>query len=163
MTGIVLFFGIAGVIVASSIAMLFSRDFVRSVLFLLLAICSFAGLYALLDATFLALLQLFLYAGSVTVVLVFVVMLTRPTVADFTSLLQRQTVFAAIAVVALSAPLLDALIRLAATLPAAAAPAASTRDLAHALMGAYAAPFELASVVLLAALVGAIYLAREAE
>jgi NADH-quinone oxidoreductase subunit J len=163
MTGTVLFFVIAGVIVASSIAMLVSRDFVRSVLFLLLAICSFAGLYALLDATFLALLQLFLPAGAVTVVLVFVVMLTHPRVADFRSLLQRQTAYALVAVVAVSAPVLDALVRLAATLPSAAAPAATTRDLARALMGAYAAPFELASVVLLAALVGAIYLAREAE
>ena len=36
-------------------------------------------------------------------------------------------------------------------------------DLAFALMGPYAAPFEIASVVLLAALVGAVYLAREAE
>ena len=119
--------------------------------------------YALLDATFLALLQLFLYAGAVTVVLVFVVMLTRPQVADYRTLLQRQTTYAAIAVVALAAPLIDALVRLAATLPAAGTTAASTRDLAGALMGEYAAPFELASVVLLAALVGAIYLAREAE
>jgi len=163
MTGYVMFFAIAGVIVASSIAMLFSRDFVRSVLFLLLALCSFAGLYALLDATFLALLQLFLYAGAVTVVLVFVVMLTRPQVADYRTLLQKQTVYAAVAVVALAAPLLDALVRMAGTLPESPATAASTRDLALALMGAYAAPFELASVVLLAALVGAIYLAREAE
>jgi NADH-quinone oxidoreductase subunit J len=99
----------------------------------------------------------------VTVVLVFVVMLTRPKVADFHTLLQRQTAYAAVAVVAISAPLLDALVRLAATLPNAGAAPASTRTLALALMGAYAAPFEIASVVLLAALVGAIFLAREAE
>lgn len=163
MTGTVLFFGLSGVIVASSVAMLVSRDFVRSVLFLLLALCSFAGLYALLDATFLALLQLFLYAGAVTVVLVFVVMLTRPQISDFRTLLQRQTAYAAAAVVAISVPLLDALVRLAQTLPASSTSAATTTDLARALMGPYAAPFEIASVVLLAALVGAIYLAREAE
>jgi len=162
-TGTVLFFVIAGIIVASSVAMLVSRDFVRSVLFLLLALCSFAGLYALLDATFLALLQLFLYAGAVTVVLVFVVMLTRPKVADYSALLQKQTAYAAVAVLAISVPLIDSLARLAATLPAAVSTPASTRVLARALMGPYAAPFELASVVLLAALVGAIYLAREAE
>ena len=163
MTGQVLFFAMAGVVVASSLAMMFSRQFVRSALFLLLTLITFSGLYALLDATFLALLQLFLYAGGVTVVLVFVVMLTRPKVADFSSLLQRQTVYAAIAVVAVSVPLLDSITRLAATLPAATTLPASTRDLARALLGAYAAPFELASVVLLAALVGAVYLAREAE
>lgn len=162
MTGLVLFFGMAGIVVASSLAMLFSRDFVRSVLFLLLSLGTFAGLYALLDATFLALLQLFLYAGGVTVVLVFVVMLTHPRVGDFRSLLQRQTAYATLAVIAVSVPLLDSLLRLAATLPAAGA-AATTSDLARALVGTYAAPFELSSVVLLAALVGAVYLAREAE
>ncbi len=163
MTGTVLFFMISGVIVASAVAMLVSRDFVRSVLFLLLALCSFAGLYALLDATFLALLQVFLYAGAVTVVLVFVVMLTRPQIADFSALLQKQTAYAALAVAAISLPLVDSLVRLVATLPGGGAPAATTQDLARTLMGEYAIPFELASVVLLAALVGAIYLAKEAE
>lgn len=163
MTGYVLFFLFSGVIVASSVAMLISRHFVRSVVFLALALMSFSGLYALLDATFLALLQLFLYAGAVTVVLVFVVMLTRPKAADYRRLLQRQTLFAAAAVLALLIPLLDAILRLAVTLPAKSAAAASTRDLAIALLGPYAVPFELASVVLLAALVGAVYLAREAE
>jgi NADH:ubiquinone oxidoreductase subunit 6 (subunit J) len=162
-TGTVLFFGISGVIVASSVAMLVSRDFVRSVLFLLLALCSFAGLYALLDATFLALLQVFLYAGAVTVVLVFVVMLTRPQIADFRTLLQKQTAFAAVAVLAISVPMIDALVRLAGSLPAAGTVPASTADLARVLMGDFAVPFELASLVLLAALVGAIFLAREAE
>jgi len=162
-TGTVLFFGISGVIVASSVAMLVSRDFVRSVLFLLLALCSFAGLYALLDATFLALLQVFLYAGAVTVVLVFVVMLTRPQIADFRTLLQKQTAFAAVAVLAISVPMIDALVRLAGSLPAAGTVPASTADLARVLMGDFAVPFELASLLLLAALVGAIFLAREAE
>jgi NADH-quinone oxidoreductase subunit J len=90
-------------------------------------------------------------------------MLTRPKVADYGALLQKQTVYAAVAVLAISVPLIDALVRLAATLPAAVTTPANTRVLARALMGTYAAPFELASVVLLAALVGAIYLAREAE
>ncbi|HEY5506240.1 MAG TPA: NADH-quinone oxidoreductase subunit J, partial [Coriobacteriia bacterium] len=109
----VLFSGMAGIVIASSLAMLFSRDFVRSVLFLLLALCTFSGLYALLDATFLALLQLFLYAGAVTVVLVFVVMLTRPRIADYRALLQPQTAYAALAMLVVSVPLLDALLRLA--------------------------------------------------
>lgn len=162
MTGQVLFFALAGVIVASSVAMLVSRHFVRSVVCLVLALGSFSGLFALLDATFLALLQLLLYAGAVTVVLVFVVMLTRPRVPDYRTLLQPQTAVATVAVAAVAFPLLDALLRLAASLPAASSSPASTRALARALMGAYGAPFELASVVLLAALVGAVYLAREA-
>jgi len=90
-------------------------------------------------------------------------MLTRPRVADFQKLLQPQTVVAAIAVTAIAIPLVDSLRTLAATLPASPVPAATTRDLATALLGPYAAPFELSSVVLLAALVGAVYLAKGAE
>lgn len=161
--GQVLFFIAAGALVTSSLAMLLTRQFVRSVVFLAVCLAIFAGLFALLDATFLALLQLLVYAGAATMVLVFVVMLTRPRVADFEKLLQPQTVVAGIAVTAIAVPLIDSLRTLAATLPATAAPAATTRDLATALLGPYAAPFELSSVVLLAALVGAVYLAKGAE
>ncbi len=95
-------------------------------------------------------------------VLVFVVMLTRPEVAGFRKLLQPQTGFAVLTLAVLAVPLVGALRTLAATLPATAAAPAGTRALARALLGPYSAPFEIASVVLLAALVGAIYLAKEA-
>ena len=163
MTGMVLFFAAAGALVASSIAMLFTRQFVRSVVLLAFSLIIFGGLFALLDATFLALLQLLVYAGATTMVLVFVVMLSRPKVAAFRSLLQPQTGLAAFVVVAVAYPLVSTLLTLAGTLPASSQPVATTRDLAYALLGPYAVPFELASVVLLAALVGAVYLAREAE
>lgn len=163
MTGQVLFFAAAGALIASSIAMLFTRQFVRSVVLLAFSLIIFGGLFALLDATFLGLLQLLVYAGATTMVLVFVVMLSRPKVAAYSRLLQPQTVYAALAVLALAFPLVGSLTSLAATLPPATAHVATTRDLALALMGPYAAPFELSSIVLLAALVGAVYLAREAE
>jgi NADH-quinone oxidoreductase subunit J len=162
-TAQVLFFAAAGALIASSLAMLFTRHFVRSVVFLTLCLIIFGGLFAMLDATFLGLLQLLVYAGAATMVLVFVVMLSRPKVAEYRSLLQPQTALAALAVAALAFPLVSSLVTLAGTLPAPLPHVATTRDLAIALMGPYAAPFELASVVLLAALVGAVYLAREAE
>jgi NADH-quinone oxidoreductase subunit J len=162
-TGQVLFFAAAGALIASSIGMLFTRQFVRSVVLLAFSLIIFGGLFALLDATFLGLLQLLVYAGATTMVLVFVVMLSRPRVAEYRSLLQPQTIYAAVTVVVLAVPLIGSLNSLAATLPVPSAHVATTRDLAIALMGTYSAPFELASVVLLAALVGAVYLAREAE
>lgn len=163
MIGYALFFCVSAVIVASSLAMLFSRDFVHSVVFLAVALMSFSVLYALLDATFLALLQLFLYAGAVTVVLVFVVMLMRPKASDFRGLLHAQTALSVIAAIFIAIPLVRAVVSVAHTLPVDRGPAATTRELAIALMGPQAVPFELASIVLLTALVGAIYLAREAE
>jgi NADH-quinone oxidoreductase subunit J len=159
----IMFFVVGSVLLTSATAMILSRNFVHSVVFLTVSLLSFAALFALLDATFLALLQVLIYAGASTVVLVFVVMLTRPEVAGFRRLLQPQTGFAVLTIVALAVPLFGALRTLAATLPVTASAPAGTRALAAALLGPYAAPFEIASVVLLAALVGAIHIAREAE
>jgi NADH-quinone oxidoreductase subunit J len=158
-----LFTLLAVVIVGCSIAMMLSRNFVHSAVFLAGALLSFAGLYAMLDATFLALLQLFIYAGAVTVVVVFVVMLTSTSVINYDSLLQRQTWLALIVGVAFAIPLIDSLNTLAKGLPAAATAPGGTEELARALLTTHVAPFEISSAILLAALVGAIYLAREAD
>jgi NADH:ubiquinone oxidoreductase subunit 6 (subunit J) len=158
-----LFTVLAVVIVGCSLAMMLSRNFVHSAVFLAGALLSFAGLYAMLDATFLALLQLFIYAGAVTVVVVFVVMLTSTSVVTYDSLLQRQTWLALIVGVAFALPLIDSLTTLAKGLPAAAAAPGGTEELARALLTTHVAPFEISSAILLAALVGAIYLAREAS
>jgi len=153
----------AVVIVGCSVAMLLSRNFVHSAVFLAGALLSFAGLYAMLDATFLALLQLFIYAGAVTVVVVFVVMLTSTSVVTYDSLLQRQTWLALLVGVAFALPLIDSLNTLAKGLPSAATSPGGTEQLARALLTTHVAPFEISSAILLAALVGAIYLAREAS
>lgn len=158
-----LFTLMAVVIVGCSIAMMLSRNFVHSAVFLAGALLSFAGLYALLDATFLALLQLFIYAGAVTVVVVFVIMLTSTSVVTFDSLLQRQTWLALVVGIAFAIPLIDSLGTLAQGLPVAAASPGGTEELARALLTTHVAPFEISSAILLAALVGAIYLAREAS
>ena len=158
-----LFTLMAVVIVGCSIAVMLSRNFVHSAVFLAGALLSFAGLYALLDATFLALLQLFIYAGAVTVVVVFVVMLTSTSVVTFDNLLQRQTWLALVVGVAFAVPLIDSLGTLSRGLPVAAASPGSTEELARALLTTHVAPFEISSAILLAALVGAIYLAREAS
>ena len=73
----VLFFLLAAAVVGLSLMMLFSRNFVHSAAYLAGALLGVRGLNALLDATFLALLQVFIYAGAITVVVVFVVMMTR--------------------------------------------------------------------------------------
>lgn len=158
-----LFALMATIIVGCSIAMLTSRNFIHSAIFLAGALLSFAGLYALLDATFLALLQLFIYAGAVTIVVVFVVMLTRTEVEDYRGLLQKQTGLAIVVGIALAIPLIDALVRLAGELPATAIAPGGTEALARALLTTHVAPFEISSGILLAALIGAIYLAREAR
>lgn len=158
----VMFFALAAAIIGFSLAMLFSRNFVHSAVYLAAALLGFAGVNALLSATFLALLQVFIYAGAITVVVVFVVMMTRVGVDRFDQLLQPQAGFAALVVVAFGGLLLTTLLG-ASTLFVHPAAAPSTPMLANALLTTYEAPFEISSLILLAALVGAIYLAKEAR
>jgi NADH-quinone oxidoreductase subunit J len=158
-----LFWLLAAVVISTSIAMMFSRDFVHSSLFFGGALLAFAGLYALLDATFLALIQVFVYAGAVTVVVLFVVMLTRAQIGQYPDLLQKQSWLAGVVVLALAIPIFETINSMPADTTAKMVPAATTTQFATALLTAQAAPFEIASVVLLAALVGAIYLAKEAD
>lgn len=158
----VLFFFLATAAVGLSLLMLFSRNFVHSAAYLAGALMCFAGIYALLAATFLALLQVFIYAGAITVVVVFVVMMTRTGVERLEQLLQPQTRFAALVVAAFGAGLLSTLLG-ASALFAKSGPTSDTAAMATVLLEKYAAPFELSSIVLLAALIGAIYLAKEAR
>lgn len=158
----VLFGFLAVSVVGFALMMLFSRNFVHSAVYLAAALLSFAGVYALLTATFLALLQVFIYAGAITVVVVFVVMMTRTGVDRWDQLLAPQTRFAALVVLAFGAGLF-ATVAGATSLFMKTTPPADTARLAVVLLDRYAAPFEISSLVLLAALIGAIYLAKEAR
>jgi NADH-quinone oxidoreductase subunit J len=156
----VVFFVLAATVVGFSLATLFSRNFVHSAVYLAATLLGFAGVNALLNATFLALLQVFIYAGAITVVVVFVVMMTRVGVDRYDQLLQPQAGFAGLVVVAFGALLLTTLLGASALFGRQAA-AASTPKIGSMLLTTYEAPFEISSLILLAALVGAIYLAKE--
>lgn len=157
----VVFGFLAMAVIGLPLMMLFSRNFVHAAVYLAGALLAFAGLNALLSATFLALLQVFIYAGAVTVVVVFVVMMTQVGVSDWRQLMQPRSWTAALVIAIIGAGLLNALAGIAPLLkPPAAAPA--TAALATELLGRYAAAFEISSLILLASLIGAIYLAKEA-
>lgn len=157
-----LFFFLAATIVGFTTLMLFARNFVHSALYLAAALLSFAGLYAMLSATFIALLQVFVYAGAVSVLIIFVIMMVRPQVGAAEQVLHRQRWFAAAVVAVFGAGLSSAVTGVAALMPDTAKGLPGSTALAERLFTTYAVPFELASLVLLGALVGAIYLSREA-
>lgn len=160
-TGAIVLFGLlAAAIIGLSVLMLFSRNFVHSAAYLAGVLGCFAGVYALLAATFLALLQVFIYAGAITVVVVFVVMMTRTGVEDWRDLIQPHAASVLAVVAFMGAGLLWALGQMIPLLTAAK-PAPATAEIAQVLLGPYVAPFEISSLVLLAALIGAIYLAKE--
>ena len=137
-----------------------TRNVVHAALFLLLSLLGAAGVYLLLFAEFLALVQVLIYGGAVTIVVLFAVMLTRsseyPRITD-----NRQWPLAILAALAVSG-ILGAAFWLAPTPASDAQPQAPEfTGLAASLFTKWALPFEIASLVLLVALIGAIIIARQ--
>jgi NAD(P)H-quinone oxidoreductase subunit 6 len=138
----------------------FSRNIVRSAFALLATFLGVAGLYALLAADLVAVIQLLVYVGGVLVVILFAVMLTAR-IADVR--VSNQSLGRA-AALALMVPVTAVLVWVAAEVPLAARQSPptypTTAPIGDALLGPYVLPFEAVSVLLVAALIGAVALAR---
>lgn len=140
--------------------MVVARNVVYAALLLLVSLMAVAGLFLLLLAEFLALVQVLIYGGAITIVVLFVIMLTR--VHEFRSMRgNSQWPMAIVASLAVFVLLAAAIIQ--------GVPSKTTRmsvsfgDLGSSLFTQWAVPFEVASLVLLVALIGAIVIAREKE
>jgi NADH-quinone oxidoreductase subunit J len=120
-----------------------------------------AALYVLLDAEFLAAVQVLIYVGGITILLLFAIMLTSRISASGVRVRNDQVLLSAIAAIGLCVGLVYAAAR--GIDPIAAPPRLpeTAPFLGRALLTTYALPFEAVSVLLLAALVGAIVLARK--
>jgi len=156
----VLFYLFAAVAAAGAIGVAVTRDIVRAAVWLLFALGGVAGVYFLLDAEFLAAVQLVVYVGGILVLIVFGVMLTSASPLVRYEPSRGEVAIAAVLSVVLLAAL--TLMALRATFPVAMTPPDPTSGVAplgQALLGDYLVPFELASVLLLVVLVGAAHLA----
>jgi NADH-quinone oxidoreductase subunit J len=155
------FYGVAAVTVVSAIGVVTLRSIYRAAMCLVLTFLGVAAVYVLLNADFVAVVQVLIYAGAVTTLLLFAIMLTRSPGSPRANPTNQQSGAAVVAVAALLAVLLTALGT--ANWPQnPPAPAPSSIDvIAGQMFTTYALPFEVASVLLLSALVGAIILARE--
>jgi len=154
------FFALAGLTLLGAVAVVTLKNLFRSALALVVAFIGVAGIYFLLQAEFLAVVQILIYVGAITVLILFAIMLTRR--------LMEQGLFQLSGKWWLAAPLslgLFALIGLVAwstawpQRPKEALPSDAVAALGQQLMTTYLLPFEIASVLLLVALVGAIVVA----
>ena len=147
----------SAVIVAGALGAVLLRHVVHATLALVVALLGVAAIFLLLGSEFLALVQILVYGGGVTVLLLFGLMLTNaaddPVVGD-----GAQKPFAFLVGIGLAAVIAAALLDHG--WPAAEASAIPFRDLGARLFRDFGAPFELASLVLIVALVGAIAIAR---
>ena len=155
------FYLIAGLAVAGACGVAFSRNIIYSALSLMACFLGVSGLYVLLSAEFVAGIQVLVYVGGVLVITLFAVMLTQ-SIADME--VSNRSVAAPVGLV-LSIGLFMVLLRVfkeamwyseeISELPV------STYAIGNAFLGTYVLPFELASIVLLTVLVGAVVLSRK--
>jgi NADH-quinone oxidoreductase subunit J len=158
-------FGLAAACaVLSAIGVVRAANLVHAVLWLAVALLATAVLYAMLGASFLAGVQVLLYVGGVVTLMVFGVMITRrhdgaapesPGARPWLGALVAGGLFALVAAAVETTDGLDA--------PAARLPAAAPADLGRALLGPHVLAFEVVSVLLLGAMIGAIVIARKRD
>jgi len=164
-TDLWVFLGLALIAVASAVSMLVSRNAVYSALFLVLNFVAVAVLYLLLNAAFIALVQVTVYAGAIMVLFLFVIMLLGAERLETGRALRWQQPAAAVLGAALLAEMGWVFFGGAGTgsVPAALLGGAfgSPAAVGRLLFSDYLLPFEVTSILLLAAMVGAIVLARE--
>jgi len=154
------FYLIAAVMVVAAIRVVTTRNIVHAALYLVLVLAGVAAQYILLAAEFVAVTQVLVYIGAIVVLFLFGIMLTRaPTGPMDDSDNEQRIVGASIAVVLLGlmsytlwrafkgAQFVDLQVQ-------------TTAQVANSIFSTYVIPFEIISVVLLAALIGAIVLAR---
>jgi NADH-quinone oxidoreductase subunit J len=159
----IIFYVIAAMAVTGALGVVLARNTVYAALFLILALLAVAGIYILLASEFLALVQVLIYAGAVTVLLLFGLMLTR--VGDLPeTMVGAQWPLAAV----VSTVLMGLLVTAVATSNWPGDEDGTITRVPFELLGdalfrQWAAPFEIASLVLLIALVGAIVLARDED
>jgi NADH-quinone oxidoreductase subunit J len=159
----VLFWCLAVLLVGSGLAVVLTKNLFHSVLWLALALTGTAGIFLSLHAEFLAAVQLLLYAGGLVTIVVFAIVVTEQLVGETLKQTSRQIGAGA----AMAIAVLGALLLVIAQAPATGAPIAVagdvTRQIGEVVLTRFALAFELLAVLLLAALVGAIYYARPEE
>ena len=156
----IVFYSIAALVLAPALLVVTARNTAHAALCLGLSLAGVAGIFALLAADFLFAAQILIYVSGIAVLIVFVVMLLGR--ASDLHLRQVNNMWlAALLVCAISSA---GLWRVARSFPGLAAPAKAlptTRPLGLLLLGDYAVPFELVSLVLVAALLGAVFFSHQ--
>lgn len=158
----IVFYAIAAGAVGGGLGVVLMRSTVYAALFLILSLLSVAGFYLLLATEFLALVQTLIYGGAVTVLLLFALLLTRAQ--DVPAALDGpQKPVAALAALALLGVLIAMFRETAWPNDAGTVAVISFEAIGDQLFRRWAVPFEVASLVLLVALIGAIILGRQEE
>jgi NADH-quinone oxidoreductase subunit J len=159
-----LFFLLAIICIGAVLGMIISKDQAYNALFLILAFACMGGLFALLEAPFIAAVQIIIYAGAIMILFIFVVMMINLRKGIVPEKKKWTTYFAVIIAAAL-------LVELFLTIKGLLKPVGSSSlakmgnptDLGRLLFTKYLYPFEITSILIIAAIVGAIVLVKKRD
>jgi NADH-quinone oxidoreductase subunit J len=154
------FWVLSVMLVGSALAVVLSKNLFHAVLWLALALTGTAGIFLLLNAEFLAAVQLLLYAGGIITIVVFAIVVTERLVGERLSQTNRGVVSGALVAVALLVIIVSTLMQR--ELPSTPLPQLTdlTRLVGEQVLTTFVLPFELLALLMLAAMLGAIYFAR---
>jgi len=147
--------------VLGGVAMVTSADMIRSALSLVLSLACVAIVYLLLSADFLAMAQILVYVGAIMILMLFAIMLT-PGQVELPAMAERgQRALAAAVATTVGAIALFAVLGHPWNIRPAPLNVPTTERIGERLFSTYVLPFEIASLLLTAAMIGAIVIARE--
>ncbi len=162
-----LFYLFGGVALAAAVNVIAPRRIFYSALSLIICLCSLAGVYMLLEAPFIAAVQVIVYAGAIMVLFLFVIMLLDPYSSTVARDKKKALAYIAVLLGIAAMVLLHGSLRAyqLARVPRLAAPAGgggygSVRNIGETLFRDYLLPFEITSVLILVAIIGAVILAK---
>jgi NADH-quinone oxidoreductase subunit J len=151
---------LAAIVIVGALGCVLVRNVVYAALFLIMSLLGVAGVYVILSVEFLALVQVLIYGGAVTVLILFALMLTR--VKELQDRLDGdQKPLAAVAAIALFAGFVAMISQTEWPRDVNQLTVVPFEAIGDALFGRWAVPFELASLVLLVALVGAVVISMQ--
>ena len=161
--GYFLFFLLAALCVGSVLGMIISKNQAYNALFLIVAFASLGGLFGLLEAPFIAVVQIIIYAGAIMVLFIFVIMMINIRT-GIPPEKKKWTLYLSLGLAVVLIIELIVAIKAAFTLPVSTETLeADPVSLGRLLFTKYLYPFEITSILIIAALVGAIVLVKKKE
>jgi NADH-quinone oxidoreductase subunit J len=157
---LLIFYVLAITAAGSAMMVVTLKNIFHSALFLVLAFFSIAGLYVILNAEFLAAVQVLIYVGAITILMIFAIMLTHQLFSKSLRQVNEQVIPASLIVLVFFALSIFTLVKTAWPVSGGQLPADRIFEMGRLLMSDYVIPFEVVSIVLLVALIGAIIIAR---
>jgi NADH-quinone oxidoreductase subunit J len=158
-----LFVIVAAWVLICALGVVAAKKVMYSAVSMVLCFLGIAFAYALLHAELVAVMQLLVYVGAISIVIIFAIMLTEVQEGSYRLFFNRQAVVAAVLAVIGAVAVVAAIVTDDIGKAATETLNPGVKELSALLFSRYALPFEVISLVLLAAMIGAIVLARKQE